>query len=312
MTSEHPPGAKPRATTFTTTAEEQRYRRALDVVPTGHNVVVDGATIHYLRWPGPPAAPGLLFVHGHAAHAHWWDWVAPHYAGRFNVAAIDLSGCGDSDHRPVYTSAGYKDEMLAVARDAGLGKPILVGHSFGGTLARIAAHLAPDAFAGLLLVDSALSSSPSGRSPPKLPVTKTRCYTTEEEAARRFRLRPPQPVRHLLLARHIARHSVKATPQGYCFKLDPALFAKMTAEPDYPDAHTMMKSLTVDTALIYGTESRFFPPEVVEKMPSLFAPDRIESIAGAHHHVFLDDPTAFLHALDRLLIHTDKVLRKPI
>jgi len=61
-------------------------------------VSVDGCRIHYLRW-GPAGKPGLCFVHGGYAHAHWWDWIAPFFSGAFSVVALDLGGMGDSGHR---------------------------------------------------------------------------------------------------------------------------------------------------------------------------------------------------------------------
>jgi len=47
------------------------YRQAMDVPYQDHTVDVAGAHIHYMAW-GEPGRPGLVFVHGGAAHAHWW------------------------------------------------------------------------------------------------------------------------------------------------------------------------------------------------------------------------------------------------
>lgn len=44
----------------------------------------------------------LVFVHGAAAQASWWDHVAPLLAADRRVTAIDLSGHGDSEWRPAY------------------------------------------------------------------------------------------------------------------------------------------------------------------------------------------------------------------
>ena len=45
---------------------------------------------------------GLLFIHGMNAHSHWWDFIAPQFAGEYRVAAMDLTGMGDSDFRYEY------------------------------------------------------------------------------------------------------------------------------------------------------------------------------------------------------------------
>ncbi|MBS01510.1 MAG: hypothetical protein CMQ24_02210 [Gammaproteobacteria bacterium] len=279
---------------------------AIKPVPRSQTVEVGGAEVHFLRWPGPdrPAQPrpGVLFVHGHAANAHWWDWTAPALLDRFDVVALDLSGNGDSDHRDVYTSHLYAEEMLAVAAAAGLQRPILVGHSFGGTLARLACHLHPAAFRALLLVDSALPAHRSRRPPPPLPRSRVRHYESLDAAVQRFRLRPPQPAPDPAILRHVADHSVLREPDGYRFKLDPGIFARMTAEPDYPDAHSMLAAMTIPCGLVYGARSRFFPPETVEAVQHLFAPDRLRGVANAHHHLFLDEPRLSITTIRDVLI----------
>src|SRR5438874_549866 len=76
-------------------------------------VKVEGCPIHYLRW-GQPGKPGLLLVHGGFAHAHWWDFIAPAFADDYCVAALDLSGMGDSGRRPKYTAELFAQEAIRV------------------------------------------------------------------------------------------------------------------------------------------------------------------------------------------------------
>ena len=54
-----------------------------------------GCRIRTLRW-GARDRPGVVLVHGGAAHAHWWVSIAPHLARDYAVVALDLSGHGDS------------------------------------------------------------------------------------------------------------------------------------------------------------------------------------------------------------------------
>src|SRR6266699_6796291 len=69
-------------------------------VQTG-SVTVDGTSISYRAF-GPPADSGIVLVHGGAAHARWWDHIAPLLARGRRVVALDLSGHGDSDRRDAY------------------------------------------------------------------------------------------------------------------------------------------------------------------------------------------------------------------
>src|SRR6266581_4475373 len=111
------------------------FTRAVNSPFEDRFIEVEGCRIHYLRW-GKVGRPGLLLVHGGFAHAHWWDFIAPFFAEHYRVAAIDLSGMGDSGHREKYSSEMFVNEVISVCSDAGFGdKPIIVGHSFGGFVA---------------------------------------------------------------------------------------------------------------------------------------------------------------------------------
>ncbi|HKD22689.1 MAG TPA: alpha/beta fold hydrolase, partial [Rhizomicrobium sp.] len=107
------------------------FKQTVAVEPESKFVRVEGGNIHYLRW-GDRARPGLLLVHGNAAHAYWWSFIAPFLARDYNVAAMDLSGMGDSDWRPAYSMDLFVQEQLAVCEDAGMfapsEPPIIVAH----------------------------------------------------------------------------------------------------------------------------------------------------------------------------------------
>src|SRR4030042_1829872 len=57
-----------------------------------------GCPIHYLDW-GDTGAPGLVLIHGGAAHAHWWSFLAPLFPYPWRGAAPGLSGHGGSGRR---------------------------------------------------------------------------------------------------------------------------------------------------------------------------------------------------------------------
>ncbi|MBU1493759.1 MAG: alpha/beta hydrolase, partial [Actinobacteria bacterium] len=92
--------------------------------------------------------------------------------------------------------------------------------------------------------------------------------------------------------------SLHETPQGWTWKFDPGLFA-----------HTMVSmrdqllAAGCRIALFRGEESAIVPADTAEYMSELLghrAP--VVSIPGARHHLFLDQPLAFVAALRTLLI----------
>jgi pimeloyl-ACP methyl ester carboxylesterase len=101
-----------------------------------------------------------LFVHGGGAHSHWWSYIiAPYFTRDFCVAAIDLSGMGDSGWRAHYNSELRAEEIRAVMAAAQLGeRPFVIGHSFGGFMTMKVASRYGDTLGGAVIVDSPIRS----------------------------------------------------------------------------------------------------------------------------------------------------------
>ena len=87
------------------------FQDALEQKPESQSIEVDGANISYLTW-GKKENPGILFVHGGMAHAHWWSFIAPFFAKTHRVIAMNLSGMGDSDWRENYASELWGKEIV--------------------------------------------------------------------------------------------------------------------------------------------------------------------------------------------------------
>lgn len=285
------------------------FERALAAPRESRTVDVAGCPIHYLLWPGPPrpagaddGLTGVLLVHGGGAHAHWWAFIAPFLARDRRVAALDLSGMGDSGWRPEYSAALRADEMRAVIDAAGLGaRPAVVGHSFGGYMTMKFGAVHGGSVAGAAIVDSPIRSPEErARSPRKRPrMGSIRIYESREAALRRFRLMPEQPCENGFLVDYIARHSVRETLEGWRWKFDPdAMGARRFGEP----FHEYLQALRCPSALIFGERSALVSRETAAYMASLMGPRApVVEIPDARHHVALDQPLAFVAALRALL-----------
>ena len=70
------------------------------------------------------------------------------------VIAIDLSGHGDSGRRESYSFDGWAREILAVAADAGLDAPTVIGHDMGGVVTLRLAALFGSRIEGAVVIDS--------------------------------------------------------------------------------------------------------------------------------------------------------------
>jgi pimeloyl-ACP methyl ester carboxylesterase len=276
------------------------FGKALLTPYTEGTVEVQGTDIHYLEW-GERGLPGLVFVHGGAAHAHWWSYLAPFFAERWHAVALDLSGHGDSGRRDEYSHDLWAHEVLSIADAVGFpGPPVIVGHSLGGVVTIETAASHSEQIAGTVVVDSPVRGpdpeserGASGRSPFRKPGV----YPDKESAVSRFRLIPEQPIQNQYIVDHIAGHSVVETDAGWTWKFDPHVFDQTLVS-----LHEELAAITGRIALLRGEHSVVVPEDVAEYMYGLL--DRnapVASIPDAHHHLIVDQPLAFVSALRTLL-----------
>lgn len=97
----------------------------------------------------------FLLIHGAFRGAWAWDRLVPLLrARRHRATAVELPNAGAKwreDHPPV-TMSDYVDAVLAAGRN--LTSPVLVGHSQGGVVARVAAERRPSAFSAIAYLDA--------------------------------------------------------------------------------------------------------------------------------------------------------------
>ena len=279
------------------------FWQAIDQKPESAYLQVAESDVHYLSWNEPEKGNGLLFVHGHNAHAHWWDFIAPFFKDAHHTVALDLTGMGDSDQRDAYSNDTYADEIVAVADAASMSNDtILVAHSFGGMMAIRAAALNPERFKGLILIDSGVRHPDDikERDPQIERLSQSKMYPTKEVAQSRFRLQPPQQCENQYLVDHIARSSVEYddVEEGWSWKFDEELNTRMTMNGDLEEDY---KSIGIPVALIYGAQSESFKARSAEYMKELKGDLSVLEIADAQHHLFLDQPMAFVEAVKQVL-----------
>jgi pimeloyl-ACP methyl ester carboxylesterase len=276
------------------------FTRAVKTPFEDRFIEVEGGWIHYLRW-GKPGRPGLLLVHGGFAHAHWWDFIAPFFAHHYCVAAMDLSGMGDSSYRQKYSGDLFAREAMAVCSDAGFAEwPVIVGHSFGGLVALKAGVSYGEKLAGVVLVDFPLRPPQVQKEHesrgPKVGPKET--YPILEAALKRFRLIPPQPCENTFILDYIARHSVAKVEGGWSWKFDDKIFVGFEAG-NIPQDFT---KVTCRMAVVYGAHSALFPSETVDYMSRMLNSSvPVIVMPKVHHHLFLEQPVTFVETLKRLL-----------
>jgi pimeloyl-ACP methyl ester carboxylesterase len=282
------------------------FERAISVPSTDEQVEVDGCAIHFLAW-GAEGRRGLVFVHGGGAHAHWWTPVAATFASQFRVAAIDLSGHGDSGHRERYAPEQWTDEVVAVAHAARIdGLPVIVGHSMGGfvTIATAARHAAE--VAGVIVCDSPVAELDPEISAFHLREAfgRPRTYPSMQDAVDHFRTVPAQEHYLDYVIDYVARHSLKPVDGGWQWKFDRRIFEQFGAGMR-SIAAPYLTEINCRLALL-RSECGLVTPDIGDSMyERLGRVTPVIEIPEAGHHAMLDQPLLLLTALRTLLADWD-------
>jgi len=269
------------------------FVEAIEHPTESHRVRVSGSEIHYRSWGIIDGRPGLLFVHGYLGNSHWWDHIAPFFADRWNVYAMDLSGMGQSDRRQQYSHQQNAEDVLAVIDDAGISPATVVAHSYGGVPSSFACHARPEAFKHFVLLDSRVPL-PGVMRYANRQAFENKYYPDYETALGRFRLMPPGGWPVDFVSDHIAKHSYYETPQGIVSTADGGVGGMFTEPMPLIDGHEVHTPVDY----IFGDRSEVVSSEQVELIVSQFARANDPIVIPAcHHHLMVEQPIALVMAL---------------
>lgn len=121
--------------------------------------MADGVNFHYVETPG--REPAVVMIHGHPGTYLDWAYVQQKLAGRRTIA-IDRPGYGYSSGEYV----DFNDQVTAIhalTKKLKLEKPVIAGHSYGGTLAIAYAQKYPRETKAIVPVDPGVD--PNGEKP---------------------------------------------------------------------------------------------------------------------------------------------------
>ncbi|HEV3115246.1 MAG TPA: alpha/beta hydrolase [Candidatus Binataceae bacterium] len=246
---------------------------------------------------GGEGAPPILFIHGGAAHAHWWDFVGQRLGPSCRSFSIDLRGHGDSE-RPAdgdYSVEAHVADLAAALSNWGHGKPVLAAHSGGCFVALPYAAAHPESIAGMAIVEPRVYWPPellelAGRRTQR----PHRRFASLEEACASYRfIFPPMGSIPEVLA-HVARHSFRQEPDGtWVNKTERQSMAGIL----HVSVMEYAVRLRCPTLVVRGDHSVHLSPEDAVKLTALANAGPAVVISNAQHNVMLDNPPEVADAL---------------
>ena len=257
----------------------------------------DGVRLHALDHGSEGEdKPVLLMLHGAAAHARWWDHIARRYKDMLRPVATDHRGHGDTGWQDEYIFEDLLRDVAAWvdwAKETSGRKPWMLAHSMGGVIALNLFALEPPDVEGLIVVDSPLKTTDAilaevrafGNRP-------ARPWASRELFVEKFRLLPASDKVNPETIAHIARHAVRQNGDGtWTVKADRRFHA---ARPE-TDQRAGWLRVEVPALLVAGELSDRLKSDSLEWVREKVPHVETAVIPGAHHHVFMDEPDAFIH-----------------
>ena len=256
-----------------------------------------GPRLHSLRW-GEPERPPLVLLHGGGANAHWWNHIAPSFADRFHVVALEFRGHGDSDRPDELIPGAFNEDLAALLRDLGDRTPVVVGHSMGAHVALDHATRNPPA--ALVLLDPSRGSDKRHSRRLRLALSFRQNYSSRAEAIQRYRFLPDAEHASDSLRHSIAERSVAQDPDGrWGYKFDSRWFGlpgRTRPDPSLVSAPTLV---------VRGAESAILSDEGARKLCSELPRGELATVEEAGHHVQIDRPEALIAVLADFLARHD-------
>lgn len=266
--------------------------------PADRFVTVNGLRLHYLDWGSAGRQP-LLLVHGLDRTAHTFDHLAPHFASRYHVLALDMRGHGDSAWDPAarYVVEDHAGDVAALVEQLGLRDIVIWGNSTGGRVAQVYAGMRPDRVAAVIAEDVG----------PERPrqiadgyarrvAEEERGWATEDElVAQLTKSNARMPVANI---RTWVRSGTRRRDDGrIAWKRDPNLAKGFIAT----DLWRFVREIKAPALYVLGGASTIVPAADQEQLRKTLPRVEIVTMPGLGHYPSDEKPEEFLAIVDRFL-----------
>jgi esterase len=223
--------------------------------------------------------------------------VARHLSDRRRVLAVDLRNHGGSPHTPDMSYPAMAADIRALMDDLGLTRAAVMGHSMGGKVAMRLALETPERISRLVVVDIAPVTYPHDFTTILAGMRALNLEGLERRSAGDALLEPliPDPaVRQFLL------RSLVATGEGFRWHLNlDAIGRSLAALAGFPtDAAGPYPG---DALFVSGALSPYVTPEHLQAVLRYFPEAEFRVLASAGHWVHVEQPRAFLDAVQPFL-----------
>lgn len=254
-----------------------------------------------VAWGTPDETP-IVFLHGWLDHAGSWEEVAERVPG-WRVAP-DHRGHGRSPRvgpGTTYHFPDYVADLDALLDELG-GRPRLVGHSMGGTIATMYAGARPERVAAVVTVDGLGLADGEGEAADRLVAfldgtrrgVKEKVHASVADAA--ARLRGAMPFLTEARARRLAERDTRPVDGGVTWTHDPRHRIRGAIPYRHVHHQALLARIRCPVLSVHPQHSPFAPADV-SALESTIPDLRVVEIPDATHMVHLQAPEALATAI---------------
>jgi 3-oxoadipate enol-lactonase len=127
-------------------------KESLTTLPMAY-IQIEGLKIHFIEKGSGQET--ILLVHGNVSSSEYWDKFSSLLPPRYRAVALDLRGCGQTEHpQEGYNVPRFVEDLSQFTERLGLARFHLLGHSMGGMTSMLFALKHPERVHTLGLLDS--------------------------------------------------------------------------------------------------------------------------------------------------------------
>ena len=245
---------------------------------------IDGVRLHYQEsGQGDP----LILMHGWGCNVRTVASIAATASQTHRVYNVDFPGFGETPEPPaVWGVEEYTRFIETFARNLGIVRPVLVGHSFGGRVSIV--YASRNDTAKVILVDAA------GVKPRRSLKYWAKVYSFKASKAIVKALLPKDKADRAIERMRGKRGSADYRQASPMMR---SILAKCVNE----DLRALMPSIKAPTLLVWGENDTATPLGDAKKMEKLIPDAGLVSFPGCGHYSFLDNPVQFAAVLNSFL-----------
>lgn len=258
---------------------------------------------HYIAYHREGSGETVLLIHGITTYSFIWASMFHALKNEYEVIAVDLLGCGDSD-KPVDVDYSIKNQALLIKeflQALGISKVHLVGHDVGGGIAQIFTVSFPD-----LVITSTLINSVAYDFWPVQPITAVRT-----PIIRQLAMAVVDMGMFKLIVQRGLFYKEKATPELMNYFFAPMRdregrkaflhFAACLNNQDLMDISDGLRQTEKPVLIIRGEADAYLGSTISEKLHSEIPGSELAFIPDGGHFIQIDVPDLLVQKWNRFI-----------